>query len=121
MLSQLQSSLILSCFCFSCSPSFRQILADGDKTKDICETTQGVKSYAGYVHLPAGSQYAVYDQNIFFWFFEARENPKNAPLTIWLQGGPGMGSTAQVKNPVLFSNLHHTPSRRRVTAAAEIV
>ncbi|RPD60143.1 alpha/beta-hydrolase [Lentinus tigrinus ALCF2SS1-6] len=26
---------------------------------------------------------------MYFWFFEARENPKTAPLTLWLQGGPG--------------------------------
>lgn len=63
----------------------------------ICETTPGVRSYAGYVHLPAGTvddlgvvqNYAI---NTFFWFFESRRDPVNAPLSIWMNGGPGSSS-----------------------------
>ncbi|KAI9708910.1 MAG: hypothetical protein M1820_003604 [Bogoriella megaspora] len=63
------------------------------KETTICETTEGVKSYSGYVNLPAdpagGRDYEVHT---FFWFFEARTDPKNAPLSLWLQGGPGAPS-----------------------------
>ena len=63
----------------------------------ICETTKGVKSYAGYVHLPPRTlgdlgEKQTYPINTFFWFFEARKNPSNAPLSIWMNGGPGSSS-----------------------------
>lgn len=52
----------------------------------ICELTPGVKSYSGYVDIAA-------DQHIFWWFFETRHgDPSNAPLTVWINGGPGSSS-----------------------------
>ncbi|KAK5128963.1 hypothetical protein LTR85_000296 [Meristemomyces frigidus] len=51
----------------------------------VCETTPGVNSYSGYVSLNETT-------NMFFWFFEARENAAHAPLTLWLNGGPGSDS-----------------------------
>jgi len=57
-----------------------------------------VRSYSGYVHLPAGSlddlgvRNQTYDINTFFWFFESRKDPQNAPLSIWMNGGPGSSS-----------------------------
>lgn len=67
------------------------------KQPGICETTPGVKSYAGYVHLPPNAlnkphESQDYPINTFFWFFEARKDPTNAPLAIWLNGGPGGSS-----------------------------
>ena len=62
----------------------------------VCETTPGVGSYAGYVDLSPTS-------HTFFWFFEARHNPETAPLTLWLNGGPGsdslIGLFQGVQNP----------------------
>ena len=57
----------------------------------ICETTNGVKSFAGYVKLPQGilndlQENDNYTINTFFWFFESRKDPKNAPLSIWMNG-----------------------------------
>jgi carboxypeptidase C (cathepsin A) len=48
----------------------------------ICETTPGVKQHSGY--LDVGE-----DLRMWFWFFEARQNHATAPLTAWLNGGPG--------------------------------
>lgn len=67
------------------------------KEPGICETTPGVKSYSGYVHLPPGTladlnETQNYPINTFFWFFEARKDPHNAPLSIWMNGGPGSSS-----------------------------
>ena len=60
----------------------------------VCETTPGVKSYSGYIKIPATLDPPLqpYDANMFFWFFEAKENPSTAPLSIWLAGGPGSAS-----------------------------
>lgn len=30
--------------------------------------------------------------DIFYWYFQARENPETAPLVLWLTGGPGCSS-----------------------------
>lgn len=44
-----------------------------------------MKSYAGYVDLSE-------EAHVFFWFFERRKNPESAPLTVWINGGPGSSS-----------------------------
>ncbi|KAB5536412.1 Alpha/Beta hydrolase protein [Coniochaeta sp. 2T2.1] len=51
----------------------------------ICETTEGVSSYSGYIDLDEHS-------HMFFWFFEARRDAETAPITPWLNGGPGSDS-----------------------------
>ncbi|KAF6812405.1 Carboxypeptidase S1-like protein [Colletotrichum plurivorum] len=79
------------------SSKFNENIKISYKEPGLCETTEGVKSYAGYIRLPPGTLESVgqeqdYEINTFFWFFEAKKNPENAPLSIWLNGGPGSSS-----------------------------
>jgi carboxypeptidase C (cathepsin A) len=57
------------------------------KTNQLCESTDGVTSYSGYIDIAE-------DKHLFFWFFESRRNPKSDPITMWLNGGPGSDSLA---------------------------
>lgn len=53
------------------------------------------KQYSGYIGIPPNTLAPIQQNesiNTFFWFFEARLNPETAPLTIWLNGGPGSSS-----------------------------
>ncbi|KAL5508781.1 hypothetical protein ACEPAG_4760 [Sanghuangporus baumii] len=47
----------------------------------VCETTPGVGQISGYIDIGP-------NMSMWFWFFEARHNPKTAPFTLWLNGGP---------------------------------
>ncbi len=67
------------------SPSNVTIRFKNPGAEGVCETTPGVDSYAGYIDLDANT-------HAFFWFFEARNNPADAPITLWLNGGPGSDS-----------------------------
>ncbi|KAJ7253703.1 alpha/beta-hydrolase [Mycena haematopus] len=55
------------------------------KNSGICETTPGVGQISGYINIAQNA-------SMWFWFFEARNSPQTAPLTLWLNGGPGCSS-----------------------------
>lgn len=55
----------------------------------ICDPN--VKQVSGYLDiLPSDGGYG---KHLFFWFFESRDKPKEDPLVLWLNGGPGCSST----------------------------
>nr|XP_003935214.2 probable serine carboxypeptidase CPVL [Saimiri boliviensis boliviensis] len=45
------------------------------------------KSYAGFLTVNK-----TYNSNLFMWFFPAQIQPEDAPVVLWLQGGPGSSS-----------------------------
>lgn len=52
----------------------------------ICELNPKVKSFSGYADVEE-------NEHVFFWFFESRDvDPHKAPLTVWINGGPGSSS-----------------------------
>lgn len=97
----------------------------------ICETTAGINAYSGYVTLPKSllpdAQGWRDDQaaHLFFWYFgkaygklahsdyhrtrvtggvEARNDPENAPTSLYLGGGPGTSSFDGMSNFPCFIN-----------------
>ncbi|KAI0073543.1 alpha/beta-hydrolase [Panus rudis PR-1116 ss-1] len=75
----------------------------------VCETTPGVGQMSGYIDIGT-------NMSMWFWFFEARNNPESAPFTLWLNGGPGCSSmiglfqvnpdsNSTVINPFSWNNI----------------
>lgn len=65
-----------------------------EPSSETCKTVFSTqKQYTGYISLPPFTLAPIqqnYSINTFFWFVEARTNSETAPLTVWMNGGPGM-------------------------------
>ncbi|XP_060078674.1 probable serine carboxypeptidase CPVL [Ylistrum balloti] len=71
-----------------------------------------LKSYSGFITVNRTTT-----SNIFFWFFPAQEDPLNAPVVMWLQGGPGGSSLFGlfVENGPLMVNQNLKLMERNIT------
>jgi carboxypeptidase C (cathepsin A) len=66
-------------------------------TPSHTETTPGIYQASGYADLNTNEHMwlvaleqliqKAHSFSLKFWFFEAREDPDNAPLAIWINGG----------------------------------
>lgn len=106
--------LIILCQVHSCLGQFPESTSDGNFTivkspvdgnitirfktppKGTCATVfETQRQFTGYINIPpstTGVGLTNYSTNTFFWFIEARQLPEKAPLTIFINGGPGSSS-----------------------------
>ncbi|CAG9865146.1 unnamed protein product [Phyllotreta striolata] len=77
-------------------PLFLTPLIEANKTEEAREASAvpsdvflGVKSHSGFFTVDK-----TFNSNMFFWFFPADHDYENAPVLLWLQGGPGATSLA---------------------------
>ncbi|XP_019581727.2 putative serine carboxypeptidase CPVL [Rhinolophus sinicus] len=63
-------------------------LAEGRQLSSVAPFSgSNVESYTGFLTVNK-----TYNSNLFFWFFPAQGDPLEAPVVLWLQGGPGVSS-----------------------------
>ncbi|XP_054262329.1 venom serine carboxypeptidase-like [Macrosteles quadrilineatus] len=62
-------------------------IAEAQQKSRVSPDINGVKSYTGFLTVDKDC-----GNNLFFWFFPAEVNWENAPVLLWLTGGPGTSS-----------------------------
>ncbi|XP_019617541.1 PREDICTED: probable serine carboxypeptidase CPVL [Branchiostoma belcheri] len=70
------------------TPYLEQGMAEKARTlSEVNLPNTTVNSYSGYLTVNKTDS-----SNLFFWFFPALSDPENAPVLLWLEGGPGATS-----------------------------
>ncbi|CAH1392266.1 unnamed protein product [Nezara viridula] len=62
-------------------------IQEGQEAAKVKLPGTNVTSYSGYLTVNK-----TFNSNLFFWYFPSEADPKNAPVVLWLQGGPGASS-----------------------------
>ncbi|KAE8573817.1 venom serine carboxypeptidase [Halyomorpha halys] len=62
-------------------------IQEGQAAAEVRLPGSNITSYSGYLTVNK-----TFNSNLFFWFFPSEGDPKNAPVVLWLQGGPGGSS-----------------------------
>ncbi|XP_014278675.1 venom serine carboxypeptidase-like [Halyomorpha halys] len=85
-------------------------IQEGQAAAEVRLPGSNVTSYSGYLTVNK-----TFNSNLFFWFFPSEGDPKNAPVVLWLQGGPGGSSLFGLfcENGPFVVNKNLTLSERR--------
>ncbi|KAE8573640.1 venom serine carboxypeptidase [Halyomorpha halys] len=62
-------------------------ISEGQSAAEVHLPGINLTSYAGYFTVNKN-----YNSNLFLWYIQAKIDPENAPVVLWLQGGPGSSS-----------------------------
>lgn len=60
-------------------------VSEAQRSSRVSPSIGNTISYSGFFTVDK-----ICESNLFFWFFPAQENWENAPVVLWLQGGPGV-------------------------------
>ncbi|KAF6206887.1 hypothetical protein GE061_018123 [Apolygus lucorum] len=62
-------------------------ISEGREASKVKPMIEDIASYSGFFKVNSSS-----NGNLFFWYFPAENAPEEAPVMLWLQGGPGGSS-----------------------------
>ena len=81
-------------------------IAEGVRLSRVSNVLQSEVSFSGYLRLSPTVANVSHQTNMFFWFFPSRVKAAEAPLLLWLEGGPGWPTMYAVfKEGHIFQHL----------------
>merc|ERR1719244_246699 len=85
-------------------------IKEAQKYSHIWGISKALHMHSGYITVNKQ-----YNSNLFFWFIRAESRAPNAPVVVWLQGGPGGSSMFGLfgENGPLYITKDLKPHRRR--------